>query len=201
MELLGHRCLQCIVCLKFCKNVLIIWKCVLILFPFLRLPSTDKNLQMPNSWLYSPQLDFDDSERIRAKFRTLFDGYRKMFDRSLSKSKDLGDMLRLLPGVVVQREMSIQGMADLFRTKRDSLECLIKSAIEPLRPSGSPSYSRSSGSPAPYPLYKLNGYLSCFLQDRDRSQLYYSDPKLQHLSICRHFMSLLDGSNSFDLQS
>ena len=152
---------------------------------------------MPNFSFYS--LHLDPNEEIRTKFGILFDGYRKMFDQSFSKSEDLGDMLRLLPGVVVQREMSMQGMADLYRIKPDLLECLIKSTIEPLRPS--PSHSRSSGSPTPYPLYKLDGYLSRFLQDRHRSQLYYSDPMLQHLFICRHFMSLLDGSNSFDLQS
>ena len=120
-----------------------------------------------------------------------------MFDQSFSKSKDLGDMLRLLPGVVVQREMSMQGMANLYRIKPDLLECLIKSTIEPLRP-------LASGSPvshAPYPRYILEDYLSGFLQERDRSQLYHCDPMLQHLSICRQFLSLLDGSSAFDLQS
>ena len=114
-----------------------------------------------------------------------------MFDQSLSKSNDLGDMLRLLPGVVaVQDEMSIQGMADLYRIKTDLLERLIKSTIEPLRP--------AHVSPTSH--YRLDGYLSVFLQDRDRSQQYYCDPKLQHTSICRHFLSFLDGSNAFDLQ-
>ena len=99
-----------------------------------------------------------------------------MFDHSFSKSKDFGDMLRFLPGVVVQKHMSMQGMADLYRTKSDLLERLIKSTVEPLRP----SY-------APHPRYTLDGYLSGFLQDRDRSHLYYCDPILQHISICRHF--------------
>ena len=114
-----------------------------------------------------------------------------MFDHSFSQSKDLGDMLRLLPGVVVQKEMSVQGMADLYRIKPDLLESLIKSTIEPLKPSPVPN--------SPY--YKLDDYLSCFLFDRDRSQLYYCDPMLQHISICRHFLSLLDGTNSLDLHS
>jgi hypothetical protein len=43
--------------------------------------------------------------------------------------------------------------------------------------------------------------LSGFLQDRDRSQLYYCDPMLQHIYICRHFLSFLNGSNASDLQS
>ena len=141
---------------------------------------TDKNLQMANSNSFDGQ--------IRAKFEILVDGYRRMFDQSLSKSKDLGDMLRLLPGVVVQNSMSLQGMADLYRIKPDLLERLIKSTIEPLKPS---SHSR----------YILDGYLSGFLQVRDRSQHYYCDPMLQHISICRHFLSLLDGSIAFYPQS
>ena len=110
-----------------------------------------------------------------------------MVDQSCSKSKDLGDMLRRLPGVVVQKHMSIQGMADLYRIKPDLLERLIKKKIEPLE--SSPSH------------YTLDNYLSGFLKDRDRSKHYYCDPILQHISICRHFLSLLDGSNAFDLQS
>jgi hypothetical protein len=135
----------------------------------------------PNSYL---------DDRIRAEFKILFDGYRKMFDHSFLKSKDLGDMLRFLPGVVVQNHMSMQGMADLYRIKLDLLERLIKSttSIEPLNPS---FHSR----------YILDDYLSGFLRDRDRSQIYYCDPMLQHISICRHLLSLLDGSNAFDLQS
>jgi hypothetical protein len=140
----------------------------------------DKNLQMMN---YSAQ-----SDRITYKFKILFDGYRKMFDQSLSKSKDLGVMLKFLPGVVVQNRISMQGMADLYRIKPDLLKCFIKSPIEPLK--------SSSG---PLSLYKLDDYLSGFLQDRDRSQLYYCDPILQHTSICRHFLSFLDPPNAFNV--
>ena len=100
-------------------------------------------------------------------------------------------MLRFLPGVVVQKHLSMQGMADLYRMKPDFLERLIKSTIEPLRP----LYHH------PYPRYILDDYLSGLLQDRDRSQLYYCDPELQHTSICRQFSSLLDRSNVFDLHS
>ena len=133
----------------------------------------------------STQQDLDDP--ITAKSKILIDGYRKIFDQSLSKSKDLGDMLTFLPGVVVQNHMSMQGMADLYRIKPDLLERLIKFTIEPLKP---------------YPSrYILDDYLSGFLQDRDRSQLYYCDPMLQHISICRRILSLLDGSNAFNLQS
>ena len=111
-----------------------------------------------------------------------------MFDQSLSKSKDLGDMLMLLPGVVVQGKMSKQAMTDLYRIKPDLLECLIKSTIEPLR------LGRNSS-------YTLDDYLSGFLQDKDRSQLYYCDPMLQHISTCRHILSLLDGTKALDLES
>ena len=101
-------------------------------------------------------------------------------------------MLRFLPGVVMQKHMSVQGMADLYRIKPDLLERLVKSTIEPLR-----SFSAHQD---PYSPYKLGHYLSGFFQDRNRSQLYYCDPILQHISICRHILSLLDGSNAFNLQ-
>ena len=143
--------------------------------------AADKDVQFTTSVFY---LD----SRIGAKFKRLFDGYRKMFDHSLSKSKDLGDMLRLLPGVVVQKELSMEGMAELYRIKPDLLECLIGSTVEPFRPRYSSGYS-------------LDDYLYGFLQDRDRSQLYYCDPVLQHISICRQFLSLLDGSNDPDRPS
>jgi hypothetical protein len=141
----------------------------------------DKNLQYPNTLQYSAVLD----DQIKAKFKILLDEYRKMIDQSLSRSKDLGDMLRILPGVVVQKHMNIQGMTDLYKIKPDLLERFINFFFE----KSSPSH------------YILDNYLSGFLQDRDRSKHYYCDPILQHISICRHFLSLLDGSNAFDLQS
>ena len=117
----------------------------------------------------------------------LLHGYRKIFDQSLSKCRDLGDMLRLLPGVLVLKEiMSTQRMIELYGIKPDLLECLVKSEL--LRPN---SFSR----------YTLDDYLSGFLQDRDRSQLYYCDPILQHISICRHILSVLDGTKALDLES
>ena len=143
------------------------------------------NLLFP--WVH----DVQDQIGLRDKFKILFDGYRKMFDQSFSKSKNLGEMLRLLPGVVVQKHLSLQGMADLYRIKPDFLERLITSTIEPLR----------SSSHIPSPRYILDGHLSGFLRDRDRSQLYYCDPMLQHISICHHFLFFLDGSNAFDHQS
>ena len=39
------------------------------------------------------------------------------------------------------------------------------------------------------------------LQEQDRSQLYYCDPELQHISIYRRILSLLYQSNVFGLQS
>ena len=129
---------------------------------------------------------------MRDKFKILFDGYRNIIDQSFLKSKDLGDMLRFLPGVVVQRHLSVQGMANLYKIKPDFLERLIKSAIEPLTPSSHHDLN---------PRYTLDGYLSGFLQDRDRSQLYYCDLELQHISMCRQFLSFLDRSNVVDLES
>ena len=144
----------------------------------------DENSQMANRNSVDDQID----GQLRAKFKMLVDGYRKMFDQSLSKSKDLGDLFRLLPGVVVQKQMSIQGMVDLYRIKPDLLDYLVKYTIEPLRRPGAFLNSR----------YILDDYLSGFLQDRDR---FHCDPILQHISICRHFLSFLDGSIAFNLRS
>ena len=112
-----------------------------------------------------------------------------MLDQSFSQSNDLGEMIRFLPGVVVQKQMTFEGMAELYWIKPDILERLIKSPIEPLlvrfRPFG----------------YTLDGYLSSFLQDQDRSQLYHCDSMLQHISLCRHFLSFQYGSNASDPQS
>ena len=200
----GYLSLQCVVCLKFCKIVLLYWnlKCVLILFSFLLLPSTYiNNLQIsadPHSQEYFDQSDIDETESF-SKFERMFDGYRKMFDQSISKSKNLGVVLRFLPGVVVQKKISMQGMVDLYRINPDFVERLIKSSILIEHPI--PSHCISQPIPMIPSQYILDVYLSSFLQDRDRSQLYYCDPMLQHISICRHFLSLPDGSIAFRLQS
>ena len=76
-------------------------------------------------------------------------------------------------------------MADLYQIEPDLLECLIKSTIEPLRLSSS---------------YSLATYWMTILQDRDRSQLYYCDPMLQYLSICRRILLLLDTNKVLDLE-
>ena len=135
----------------------------------------------PSSWHDNSNLKSDRDDRIGVKIKTLLDGYRKMFDQSLSKSKNLGDMLRFLPGVVVQDSIGMEAMADLYRIKPDLLDRLVKSPIKPLKMTITLSH-----------LYTLDEYLSGFLQDPDRSQLYYCDPILQHISISRHFLSLLD---------
>ena len=176
MSLLGYLFLKCDEFCKFCQCVFVFvsGKCVLIFPFFATFDLADKNSQTAQS---------DTDDRFRVKFKILLDGYRRMFDESLSKSKDLGDILRFLPGVVVQRRMGIEGMALLYRIKPDLLKCLIKFTIDPLKP----SLSR----------YILDDYLSSFLQDRDRSQLYYCDPMLQHISICRNILSLLDQPIAF----
>ena len=115
-----------------------------------------------------------------------------MIDQSFSNSKDLGDMLRFLPGVVVQKNLSMQGMADLYRIKPDFVQHL--KSIELIRLSPATSGLR-------YPDYVLDDYLNGFLQDRDRSQHHYCDPEFQHISICRQILSLLDRSYVFDLHS
>ena len=103
-----------------------------------------------------------------------------MYDQSILKSKELGHMLKLLPGVVVQKKLSTRGMAVLYGIKPDLLESLIKPTLR----LGS-SYTLT---------YIMDDYLSGFLLDKDRSQLYYCDPMLQHISICRHILSLKDGT-------
>ena len=142
----------------------------------------DKNLQdFSYNILASESLDEEFSDR----FGILFDGYRKMIDQSFSKSKDLGDILRFLPGVVVQKHLTMEGMAVLYRIKADLLERLIKLAFK------ANGFSNN---------FTLNGYLSDLLKDRDRSQLYYCDLELQHISICRQLLSLLDRSKDFSLE-
>ena len=100
-------------------------------------------------------------------------------------------MLRSLPGVVVQKFMDMQEMADLYGIEPDSLgRSLLAWPIEIFFEIRGEAY------------YVLDRYLSDFLQDRDRSQHYYCDPMLQHLSICLRFLSLLHESNldGFDLR-
>jgi hypothetical protein len=155
----------------------------------------DINLQMStNFWQYCAE-SLDDLISLKAKFKIMFDGYREMIYQSFSISKELGDILRFLPGVVVQKPLSMQGMVELYRIKPDSLGRLNKSIIAPL------SQTSSLWPPNHGSIYGLDDYLSGLLQDRERSQLYYCDPELQHISICRQFLSLLDRSNVFDLQS
>ena len=99
---------------------------------FLRLLSTflaDKILQS-DDWSYSTESDREMTDKILP----LHVEYRKMFDQPLSKSKDLSDMLRILPGVVVQHPVSMQGMADLYRIKPDLFECFIKFTIKDWQP-------------------------------------------------------------------
>ena len=140
-------------------------------------------------WSAAQNHNHSDINDIRPKFEILLDGYRKIYEQLFSNSKDLDNMLRFLPGVVVQNPMGMQGMAYLYSIKLDLLKPLIKFffTIETLEPSP--------------PQYKLDDYLSGFLQDRDRSQLCYRDPMLQHISICRQILLLLDVSNDVDLRS
>ena len=140
----------------------------------------------------SDEPDPDERNRVNLKFMKLFHAYQEMVNQSFSESKDLDDTLRFLPGVVVQKYMSMKGMADLYRVNPDLLKRLTESTIAS-EPQGPFEFHNSR--------YILDEYLSDFLQDRDRSQLYYCDPMLQHISICRHFLSLLDESNAFNLQS
>ena len=144
----------------------------------------DKNPQLMTDLRYCAY----DEVSLEGKFHILFDGYRKMLDQSFCKSNDLADMLRFLPGVVVQKSLSMQGMADLYRIKQNFLDRLVRSTIEPLRLCVDHLND----------CYVLDGYLSGLLRDRYRSQLYYCDPELQHISICRQILSLLHQSNFFD---
>ena len=153
-----------------------------------------QSLTNPNSWNYSAESALDEIE-FRDKFKILLDGYRKMLDQSFSRSKDLGDMLRFLPGVVVQKGLSMQGMAKLYRIRPDLMERFIKFTIGPLE------QRRAFNASGRFSFYILDDYLSGFLQDKDRSQLYYCDPMLQHISICCHLLSVLEGSDAHDLPS
>jgi hypothetical protein len=135
-----------------------------------------------------------DSTHSIANFKALIDGYQKMLDQSLifafSKPRGIRDLLRFLPGIVVQKSLTMQGMADLYGVNMDVLKPLIVSNIALL--SSSDNYLGSR--------YTLTDYVGGFLQDQSRSQLCYCDPILHHISICQHFLSLI-GSNPSHLKS
>ena len=118
-------------------------------------------------------------------------GYEKMLDQcfisAFSKARpDIGD-LRLLTGIVVQKSLTMQGMADLYGVEVDQIKLLSQWAFRTYEVNIQPStYTPST--------YTLEGDLSAFLRDSHRSQLYYCDPVLHHVFICRRFLSLLDES-------
>ena len=138
--------------------------------------------------------DQTDSAHSIANFKALFDGYQKMLDQSLifvfSKPGGIRDLLRFLPGIVVQKGLTMQGMADLYGVDMDVLKPLITSNNDLLS-----SSNNRLGSD-----HRLTDYVGGFLQDQSRSQLCYCDPISHHIFICRHFLSLL-GSNPSHLKS
>ncbi|KAF8816488.1 hypothetical protein BYT27DRAFT_7182040 [Phlegmacium glaucopus] len=127
------------------------------------------------------------SEVTDDEFSRVYHGYQKMLDRFLTEFSDIGDLLKFLPGVVVQKGLSMQGMADLYRVKMDLFHRLSKSAVDP--------FVRVGQS------YMLQGDLSAFFRGQGRSHLYCCDPLLHNVLICRQFLSLLDGSNASDVHS
>ena len=118
---------------------MILWKCVQYFFFIFSttVELADNNLQTSTNPQYSPRYyrydSLEDQISLRDKFKILFDGYQKMIDHSFSNSKDLGDMLRFLPGVVVQMDLSMLGMTDLYGIRPDFLKRL--ESIGLLRPS------------------------------------------------------------------
>jgi hypothetical protein len=77
--------------------------------------------------------DQTDSAHSIANFKALIDGYQKMLDQSLifafSKPRGIRDLLRFLPGVVVQKGLTMQGMADLYGVNMGVLVPLIMSKL------------------------------------------------------------------------
>ena len=185
MRLLLGILQRCLNSLEVCFNI--------VSFFVTAAHSADMNLQIPVSRQYDAQ-SLDNRISLRDKFKILLDGYRKMIDQSFLKFKDLGDMLRLLPGIVVQEHLNMQQMADLYRIEPGLLERLMKYTTVPERIRHTHTFYYTHR-------YKLDDYLSVFLQDQDRSRLYYCDPMLQHISICRQFLSLLDRSIDCGRQS
>ncbi|KAF8801464.1 hypothetical protein BYT27DRAFT_7147456 [Phlegmacium glaucopus] len=114
-----------------------------------------------------------DDEFLRA-----YHEYQKILDRSFTESRDIGDLLRFLPGVMVQKGLSMQGMADLYSVKMDLLHRL----FEPFARVG-------------LPFYELQGCLSTHLMR------YHPHYRLHHVLTCCQFLSLFDGSNARGLQS
>ncbi|KAF8816521.1 hypothetical protein BYT27DRAFT_7182095 [Phlegmacium glaucopus] len=113
------------------------------------------------------------------EFSRVYHGYQMMLRQSFTESNDIGDLSRFLPGVLVQKALSMQGMADLYSVKVDLLHRL----FEPFARVGLSDYM-------------LLDHLSAFFM---HSHHPYSS--LHHVLICRQFLFLLDGSNVPDLQS
>jgi len=152
------------------------------------IPGTGSVLELDPDWILSEtESDRESLEATENEFLGLYQKIQKMLDRSLTKSSDISDLLRFLPGIVVQKGLTMQGMANLYRVKMDILDRLSKSTFEPFTKLGQSSYV-------------LQDYLSDFLRDRDRSHHRYCDPMRHHVLICRQFLSLLDGSDVSDLQ-
>lgn len=119
-------------------------------------------------------------------------GYQKMLDQcfvsAFSKARpDIGD-LRLLTGIVVQKSLTMEGMAHLYRVEVDQIKLFSQWALRTYKVNTPCTYT-------------LEGDLSAFLRDSHRSQLYYYDPMLHHVFICRRLLSLLDESNASTFQS
>jgi hypothetical protein len=79
---------------------LIFRKCVLILFAT-AIDLADQNLQRLANLDWS-ESDLEETQ-FRAKFKIMFDGYQGIF-------------AQLLPDVIVQNALSMQGMTDLYMT-------------------------------------------------------------------------------------
>lgn len=149
------------------------------------------------SYVIFPNISKTESEPNYDTFLRVFQGYQKMLLSALSKSRDMSDLLRFLSGIVVQKGLTMQGMADLYRVKLVQVKLLSQWAlqVEPFIGPTTPSDIDSRST------YTLEGYISDFLRDRDRSRRYYCDPMLHHVFICRRLLSLRDGPNASDLQS
>ena len=162
--LLLHRILQSCSSLGVCFNI--------VSFFMTAVHLADENLQVfVSSPLGYVAQSLDDRISLKDKMEILLYGYRKMLDQRFLKFKDLSDMLRLLLGIVVQKHLNMQQMADLYRIEPDLLVRLIKYTTVPERIGHAPIFYYTAR-------YKLDDYLSNFLQDRDRSRLYYCDPML-----------------------
>ncbi|KAF8162767.1 hypothetical protein B0H34DRAFT_692893 [Crassisporium funariophilum] len=119
------------------------------------------------------------------RYSKVFYNYRTILDEcyhaAFSASSDMDDLIKSLPGILVQRlEMPLQGIADVFAVDLHLAKDLLdrnRQFIGIFKPA--PGH------------FALNVLVSEYLRDASRCGMHYHDPLLHHIAICRRYLSVL----------